>query len=148
MPKRHISNILGFQRTIQSVGVTGSYLETLAEAYDLTIYWERNKKCYNRTDRGRDGRSVNFYNNGGRGRGNNNNNYDKRGRGNNNRYRDNNNNNESNSEPSERLCHGEVCYGGCRNPNCTGPNADNRNIRNTNNAKIDSSNNDKIIIMT
>ena len=78
-----------------------SYLETLAEAYNLTICWEGNKKSNNRHDRGRYGRSVNFYNNGGRGRENNNN--DRRSRGNNNRDSENNNNNESNSEPSDRL---------------------------------------------
>ena len=42
----------------------GSYSETLAEAYNLKIYWERNKKSYNRTDRGTDGRLINFHNNG------------------------------------------------------------------------------------
>ena len=54
-----------------------SYPETLAEAYNLTIYWEGNRKSYNRNDHGRDVRSVNFYNNGGRGRGNNNRDKDK-----------------------------------------------------------------------
>ena len=79
-----------------------SYLETLVEACDLTIYWEVNKKSRNINDRGIDGRSVNVYVN------------DRRGRGNNNRDRDNNNNNnnESNSDPSEILFHGEACYGG------------------------------------
>ena len=84
-----------------------SYPKTLVEAHNLTICWEGNRKINNRYDRGRDRRSVNFYNNDGRGRGNNNN-YDRRDRGNKNRDRDNNNNNESDSEPSDRLCHGEA----------------------------------------
>ena len=116
--------------------------ENLAEACNLTIRWEGNKKSWNRTDRIRDGRLVHFYKNGGRGR-RNNNKYDRRGRGNNNRDRDNNNNNnESNSDPNETLCHGESHYGRCINPNCTSPNSDNRNSRNTNNANIESSNNE------
>ena len=85
-----------------------SYPETLAEACNPTICWEGKKKSNNRHDRGRDKGSVNLYNN------------DRRRRGNSNRDRDNNKNNESNNDPSDRLCHREACYGGCRNLNYTG----------------------------
>ena len=106
-----------------------SYPETLAEAYNLTIYWEGNKKIWNNNDnndKGRGGNSVNFYNSERKGHGNNDRHY-KKGNGNNNRDRN------KNDEASERLCHGEACYGELSNSDCTAPNkGKNRGTSNTN----------------